>query len=261
MRCTERITPEKFTDIEYHQFTQGPLLRLAMRLVGVLSWPVVLPLALISRLSDFIFRTCSELLSIIPYLLGVIIRYEFYRLTFTKCGKNVAIGFGTIFFYRDIEIGNNVTIGNYNVVHYCNIGSHVLISDMCQFLSGPAYHSYDRIDIPIALQGGKIRRILVHDNIWIGANSIIMDDIETGSIVGAGTGLISFLLSAIFSFLTVAIAWIVFRPLIGVIFLALAGGVPFVVFGKLTKAKVPPPPGKASPPPPPPPPMSTPSEG
>ena len=153
----------------------------------MLSWPLVLPLALLSRQSDFIFRTCSECLAVVPYLFGVLIRYEFYKLTLTRMGKNVAIGFGTIFFYRDVEIGDNVLVGNYNVIHYCNFGSYVLTADHCQFLSGSKYHNFERRDIPMALQGGKIRRIQLSDDCWIGANAVIMEDVGKGSIVGAGS--------------------------------------------------------------------------
>lgn len=187
MKYAERVVTDRFIDIDYHQFTQGPYLQLAMRIAGILSWPVVLPLALLSRLSDFMFRTCSDLLSIVPYIFGVIMRYEFYKWTLTRVGKNVAIGFGTIFFYPDIEIGDHVLIGNYNVIHYCNFGSYVLTADQCQFLSGSKYHNHERTDIPMAIQGGKIRRIQVNDDCWIGANSVIMNDIGKGSIVGAGS--------------------------------------------------------------------------
>ncbi len=187
MRYSERIVADRFTDIDYHHFTQGVSLQLAMRLAGILSWPLILPLALLSCLSDFIFRMCSEMLSIVPFVFGIIIRYEFYRWTLTRFGKNVAIGFGTIFIYRDIEIGNNVFIGNYNIIHYCNFGSYVLTADHCQFLSGPKYHNHDRTDIPMALQGGKIRRIQVNDDCWVGANAVVMNDVGTGSIVGAGS--------------------------------------------------------------------------
>jgi acetyltransferase-like isoleucine patch superfamily enzyme len=187
MRYSERVVADRFTDIDYHQFTQGPSWQMAMRVAGILTWPVVLPLALLSRLSDFIFRTCSDLLSIVPYMFGIIMRYEFYKWTLARIGKNVVIGFGTIFFYPDIEIGDNVLIGNYNVIHYCNFGSYVLTADQCQFLSGAKYHNHDRTDIPMALQGGKIRRIQVNDDCWIGANSVIMNDIGQGSIIGAGS--------------------------------------------------------------------------
>ena len=43
-----------------------------------------------------------------------------------------------------------------------------------------------------------------------------------GSIVGAGTGLLSFLIAAPFAFLTVAVAWLRYRPVIGISFVILA---------------------------------------
>jgi len=186
MKKKERITSEKYVEIDYHQFAQTPVLRAGMRLAGIFTWPIVLPLVALSYLSDFVFVTCSQLLSLIPYLVGTIIRYEFYRFTLKKCGKNVMIGFGTVFLYRDIEIGNNVLFGMYNTVHYCDFGSYVLVADGCRFLSGARYHNYNDTKRPMALQGGKLRRIKIGDDCWIGANAIIMDDLGTGSIAGAG---------------------------------------------------------------------------
>ena len=106
-----------------------------MRIAAVLTWPIVWPMAMLARRSDFAFRTCSELLAVIPYVFGIIIRGEFYRWTLRQMGDNVAIGFGTIFFYRDVAIGSNVLIGNYNVIHHCDFGSYVLTADHCQFLT------------------------------------------------------------------------------------------------------------------------------
>ncbi|MGH7466335.1 MAG: hypothetical protein ACREK1_14225, partial [Longimicrobiales bacterium] len=129
MRKGERIEGDRYYDIQYHQFTQSRALRVAMSIAGVLSWPIVLPLALLSRFSDFIFVTCSQMLSLAPYLIGTIVRYEFYRFTLTRCGRNVMIGFGTVLLYRDIEIGDNVLIGMYNTIHYCDFGSYVLTAE------------------------------------------------------------------------------------------------------------------------------------
>ena len=154
MKRTERIVTDRYVDVEYHQFTQSQGLDIARRIAGVLSWPAILPLALVSRLSDFIFRTVSEMLSVVPYIVGVIVRQEFYRWTLTQCGRNVAIGFGTILLYRDISIAENVLIGNFNTIHYCDFGSYVVVADGCQFLSGSKYHNMDRVDVPMALQAG-----------------------------------------------------------------------------------------------------------
>lgn len=62
-----------------------------------------------------------------------------------------------------------------------------------------------------------------------------------GRIVGAGTGMISFLVAAIFSLGTIAIAWIVYRPLIGLTLLALVAGAIILVVRKTKRAPTVPP--------------------
>ena len=77
-----------------------------------------------------------------------------------------------------------------------------------------------------------------------------------GKIVGAGTGMIAGLLAVVMSSITIAIAWLMYRPLIGGILLAVAAGIIVMVVMRLKKATPPPIPGtvhvSASPPPPPP---------
>jgi hypothetical protein len=63
-----------------------------------------------------------------------------------------------------------------------------------------------------------------------------------GSLLGAGTSLVAGIISLVLSLVTMAIAWIVFRPMIGIALLILAGGFFFggfkVIKRKLQKAKV-----------------------
>jgi acetyltransferase-like isoleucine patch superfamily enzyme len=187
MKKDREITRENEIPVSYLQFERPRALRIMQAIAGMLTWPVVLPLALISRLSDFIFVTFSQMLSFIPYVVGVIVRYEFYRFSLKSCGKNVVVDFGTVFLYRDITIGDNVLFGMYNTVHHCDFGSYVLVADGCRFLSGKKYHGYDKADVPIALQPGALRRIKIEENCWIGANAVIMADVASGCIVGAGS--------------------------------------------------------------------------
>jgi len=58
-----------------------------------------------------------------------------------------------------------------------------------------------------------------------------------GTIVGAGTGLISFMLAAVLSLITIGIGWLAYRPLLGVLLIAGAGGLAFAIFSKLKAAK------------------------
>jgi len=63
--------------------------------------------------------------------------------------------------------------------------------------------------------------------------SVLADVIPfLGNIVGAGTGILSFLITAPFAFLTVAVAWLRYRPVIGIsllILAAVATGLIFIV--------------------------------
>jgi hypothetical protein len=77
-----------------------------------------------------------------------------------------------------------------------------------------------------------------------------------GNIVGAGTTVIALLIAALFSLVTIAIAWIVYRPLIGAAVLAAAAAIIFLIVRSMKKGKaaappVQPPVPPAQPPPPP----------
>lgn len=68
-----------------------------------------------------------------------------------------------------------------------------------------------------------------------------------GNLVGAGTGIISFLLAAVLSLLTIAAAWVMYRPLIGLALLAAAAALIWAVRSRFRAKR----PAAAMPPPPP----------
>ena len=157
-------------------------------MAGWVCLPLVYPLVLVARVSpETGFRTVSELLSLIPFAVGVIVRYEFYRRVLRKCGRNVFINFGAVFYYPEVSIGDNVTIGMYSTIHHCDFGSDVLVAEGCHFLSGGQYHDFSRTDAPMTQQEGRMKRIRVGNDVWVGTNATVMEDIGDGSIVGAGS--------------------------------------------------------------------------
>lgn len=184
MANRERVTSE-YSEARYTQFTAGPVLRAVAAVIGVLTWPLALPLALLSRLSDLVFRSCSEFLAFVPYFPGVILRYEFYRFALRRCGRNVLVETGAMFIYRDIEIGDDVLIGRYTIVHHCDIGNQVLIGERCTLLSGSRQHEFARTDVPMTMQGGYKRRITLAGDNWIGSHAVVMHDVARGGIVAA----------------------------------------------------------------------------
>lgn len=68
-----------------------------------------------------------------------------------------------------IEIGKNVAIGPGTVIRAAN-------------------HRFDRLDAPITAQGHASGKVIIEEDVWIGANCVITPDtrIGRGAIVGAG---------------------------------------------------------------------------
>ncbi len=182
-----KIRRGEYTEVRYQQWESGRVLLLARAAAGIATWPVVWPLARLCRCSDMIFRTVSEVLSLLPYLIGVIVRAEFYRFALTKCGRNVVIECGTVFIYRDISIGDHVGIGRYCVIHHCDFGDYAMAGEGSSFLSGARQHRFDRTDLPMVFQRGQKKRIALGEDSWVGARSVVMEDVGRGSIVGAGS--------------------------------------------------------------------------
>ena len=187
MKPERTIGHHEYTEITYTQFNQSDTLKFFRKLCAVLALPFLYPLIVISKLSDHSFRSASELLSFVPFLFGMIMREAFYRRTLKSCGSNLVIEFGVVFYYSDISVGSNVMISTYTTIHHCDIGSNVLIGGGCRLLSGSRQHNYGRIDIPMSEQGGQMKKIEISDDVWIGDNSVIMDDIEEGCIIAAGS--------------------------------------------------------------------------
>lgn len=187
MKGSIDVVRHRYAEVEYNAFHESGPMKALMGAAKLIAVPFVMPLVLIARLSPKVgFRMASELLSIVPYAFGETARYSFYRRTLAGCGKNVFIGFGTVFYYPQVSIGNNVIIGMYNTIHHCDFGNDSMTAEGCRFLSGASYHHFDRTDLPMNRQGGKLKRIRVGDDVWVGSNCVVMDEVGDGSIVGAG---------------------------------------------------------------------------
>jgi acetyltransferase-like isoleucine patch superfamily enzyme len=86
-----------------------------------------------------------------------------------------------------ITIGNNTHFAPYGVLYGpLTIGNNVAVAAHVVFAS--VGHGYDRIDIPMVEQKVNKKEIIVEDDVWIGANAVIIGGIRIGahSIVGAG---------------------------------------------------------------------------
>lgn len=82
--------------------------------------------------------------------------------------------------------------------------------------------------------------MLIGLNMFFRPLSVLADVLPIlGNIVGAGTGLIAFLISMALSLVTIAIAWVVYRPLLGIGLIVAAVILAVLIGGKLRKGATP----------------------
>ena len=105
-----------------------------------------------------------------------------------ECGKNVNIeknaDFGS---GANITIGENSGIGiNCKVRGPLSIGDNVMMGPDCVILTSA--HNFDRTDIPMIAQGGKVDKVTIGNDVWIGTRVIILPGVTIGNgvIIGAG---------------------------------------------------------------------------
>lgn len=109
------------------------------------------------------------------------------KLIMKKCGENVNIEKGA-HFSADTVIGDNSGIGlNAQLESNITIGCDVMMGpDVKMFVRN---HNFSRTDIPMNQQGDSDPKpIVISDDVWIGANVIILPGVTVGkgSIIGAG---------------------------------------------------------------------------
>jgi acetyltransferase-like isoleucine patch superfamily enzyme len=164
-------------------------LKLALHLACCL---VVLPEVLSYRLraalmgADRAIQGSSQLLGLLPGLVGCYLRTAFYRLTLAEFHRTARVEFGTLFSKSGVRFGRNAYVGPGCHLGLVTIGDDALIAAGVHVPSGSQIHGIDLIDRPIRDQEGIIQRISIGNGAWIGANAVVMADVGANAIVAAG---------------------------------------------------------------------------
>lgn len=133
------------------------------------------------------FPFFSEMLSMVPYAFGWKLRQAIYKKILPHCGDNVVLHHRVVIDDVRTTFGSDVWVSVGAYIDYAIIEDHVLIGPHAVILSGGRHHKFDRVDIPIKLQGNNPKEpILIGRGAWIGANAVVMADVSNDAIVAAG---------------------------------------------------------------------------
>lgn len=96
------------------------------------------------------------------------------------CCLNNAVGDVVVGSNSRIGLGNTL-IGPVKIGDYVNTAQHVVLSGL--------NHNYEDVDAIVVEQGVSVGQISIGDNVWIGANSVVLAGVSIGehSVVGAGS--------------------------------------------------------------------------
>lgn len=86
------------------------------------------------------------------------------------------------------KIGNHTSINKNTVIRgYFSIGEYCAIAPNCTIIG--ANHIFSDPNKTIKSQGVSCKGIIIEDDVWIGANSVILDGVTIGkgSVIGAGS--------------------------------------------------------------------------
>lgn len=122
--------------------------------------------------------------------IGKKIRGFFFNKITGNNGSNINIQKNVKFSVNSkISVNNNSGIGmNSHVQGPLEIGKNVMIGP--EFLCFTQDHKYDRTDIPMIEQGNSEKlKIVIEDDVWIGARVIILKGVTVGegAIIAAGS--------------------------------------------------------------------------
>jgi hypothetical protein len=161
-----------------------------LRLAELLALILLSPLLLWSRLplpEYTVFTAPSQWLSFLPGFTGVLLRRAWYRCTLRRCGGHLTVDWLAVIRTRETEIGERCILGVANWVGWVRLGDDVMTGSHVIFTSGGRQHSFDDVTRPMRQQHGQKRQVVVGNDVWIGAHSVVMADVSSGTVIGAGS--------------------------------------------------------------------------
>jgi virginiamycin A acetyltransferase len=161
------------------------IIAISFLIIAPLAFPELGLRALFGR--DMWFLAQSQFLSLIPGKFGSYIRNAYYFMLLKNCPLDCYFAFGMTFSHSNVSVGHRVYIGSHSMIGMASIGDDSMISDHVHILSGGHQHGTLNSGVPFQKQQQRFSAVTIANNVWIGTRCVIMGDIGSDTIIGAGS--------------------------------------------------------------------------
>ncbi len=159
---------------------------LAASLVATPLWLAYMMLTLAFG-AERAFPGFSQLVALLPGTAGAYLRRAFYRMVLPKCGEDAFVGFMTVLSHPTASFGARVYVGPFGMLGNVTLEDDALVGSHVSIINGARQHGTERLDIPVREQAGEYPRVTIGRDCWIGDRSIVMCNVGSQAIVGAGS--------------------------------------------------------------------------
>jgi len=155
----------------------------------VVAFPVVLWFTAAAKLADRdrALHSTSQLMSLIPGLIGQYLRRAFYARALEHCADTAVIEFGTLISRAGTRLDDYAYVGPHCHLGLVHVERDALIAAGVHIPSGPETHGFADLSKPIREQPGTERRVRVGAGAWIGERAVVLADVGPEAVVGAGS--------------------------------------------------------------------------
>jgi acetyltransferase-like isoleucine patch superfamily enzyme len=128
----------------------------------------------------------SQLLSLVPGVLGQYLRRAFLSRVLAECHHTATLEFGVLFSKVAARIEENVYVGPRCHLGLVHLERDVLLGPAVHVPSGRSTHGTSDPEVPIRDQAGTPVMVRIGAGSWIGSGAVVMADVGRGTVVGAG---------------------------------------------------------------------------
>jgi len=136
--------------------------------------------------ADRALEGSSQAFALLPGILGQYLRRAFLSQTLAHCAPSATVECGTLFSSTGARLDEGVYVGPHCHLGLVHLQAYVLLGPAVVIPSGPHTHGTADPSRPISAQAGDRTLITIGAGTWVGAAAVVMADVGSHSVVGAG---------------------------------------------------------------------------